>query len=70
MVPLTGNLALGVGALSYAGQFNVTVVADPGVCPDFEVFADGVRRTMEMVAGTGGSSQRTANPSFRPVSRR
>lgn len=43
VVPLTGNITLGVGALSYAGQFNITVVADPESCPDAEVFADGIR---------------------------
>jgi diacylglycerol O-acyltransferase / wax synthase len=43
VVPLTGNLTLGVGALSYAGQFNITAVADHDACPDVEVFADGVR---------------------------
>jgi WS/DGAT/MGAT family acyltransferase len=42
MVPLTGNVTLGVGALSYAGQFNITAVADFDACPDVEVFADGV----------------------------
>jgi diacylglycerol O-acyltransferase len=43
VVPLLGNLTLGVGALSYAGQFNITVVADGDACPDVDVFADGVR---------------------------
>jgi diacylglycerol O-acyltransferase len=55
VVPLTGNLTLGVGALSYAGQFNITAVADHDACPDVEVFADGVRDalrslTAELVA--------------------
>jgi WS/DGAT/MGAT family acyltransferase len=46
IVPLTGNIALGVGAMSYAGQFNMTVVADRDVCPDVEIFADGLRETL------------------------
>jgi hypothetical protein len=46
IVPLTGNLSIGVGALSYAGQFNFTAVADHDLCPDLEVFADGVRRSL------------------------
>jgi diacylglycerol O-acyltransferase / wax synthase len=47
MVPLTGNLTLGVGALSYAGQFNLTAVADRDTCPDVEVFAAGVRTALQ-----------------------
>jgi hypothetical protein len=27
-VPIMGNVPLGIGALSYAEQFNITVVAD------------------------------------------
>lgn len=45
-MPPMGNLTLVVAALSYAGQLNLTVVADREGCPDIEVFADGVRRTL------------------------
>src|SRR6266568_1140235 len=47
IVPLTANLSIGVGALSYARQFNLAVVAERDLCPDLEVFADGVRRSLE-----------------------
>ena len=47
LVPITANISIGVGALSYAGQFNVTVVADRELCPDLEVFVDGVRRSLD-----------------------
>jgi WS/DGAT/MGAT family acyltransferase len=47
IVPLTANISIGVGALSYARQFNLAVVADHDLCPDLEVFADGVRRSLE-----------------------
>ena len=47
IVPLTANISIGVGALSYARQFNLAVVADRDLCPDLEVFADGVRRSLE-----------------------
>jgi hypothetical protein len=46
IVPLTANITIGVGALSYAGQFNLTVVGDRDLCPDLEVFVDGVRRSL------------------------
>lgn len=50
LVPLLGNVTLGVGALSYAGRFNITVVADPQTCPDVEVFVRGARRSLDELA--------------------
>jgi diacylglycerol O-acyltransferase / wax synthase len=50
VVPIIGNVSLGVGALSYAGQFNITAVADREACPDIEGFAHGVRRSLETLA--------------------
>jgi len=46
IVPILGNLSIGVGALSYAGQFNITTVADRETCPDLEVFVEGARRSL------------------------
>jgi hypothetical protein len=39
VLPLIANVSLGVGALSYAGQLNITAVADRDACPDLDVFA-------------------------------
>ena len=47
IVPIMGNLTIGVGAMSYAGQFNVTVVADHDTCPDVETFVGGLRRSLD-----------------------
>jgi diacylglycerol O-acyltransferase / wax synthase len=47
VVPILGNVSIGVGALSYAGQFNVTAVADREICPDLEIFAEGMRRSLD-----------------------
>lgn len=47
LVPITANISIGVGALSYAGQFNLTVVADRDLCPDLELFVAGVQRSLE-----------------------
>jgi diacylglycerol O-acyltransferase / wax synthase len=47
VVPILGNLTLGVGVLSYAGQLNVTAAADRDTCPDLEVFAQGVRGALD-----------------------
>jgi diacylglycerol O-acyltransferase / wax synthase len=43
LVNLLGTESLGVGALSYAGQFNVMAVADADAYPDLEVFAESAR---------------------------
>jgi hypothetical protein len=47
IVPITANVSIGVGALSYAGQFNLTVVADRDLCPDLVVFVSGLCRSLE-----------------------
>jgi WS/DGAT/MGAT family acyltransferase len=38
MLPLIGNVTIGVGALSYAGQFNIGVVVDRDAVPDLDTF--------------------------------
>jgi diacylglycerol O-acyltransferase / wax synthase len=50
MMPPMGNLTLVVAALSYAGQLNLTAVADRDGCPEVEVFAHGVRRALDDLA--------------------
>lgn len=47
VVPLIGNIAVGIGALSYAGQFNITVVVDRDLCPDIAVLTAGIRNELE-----------------------
>jgi len=46
VVPLTGNVTLGIGVLSYAGQLNAAVVADPHAIPDLPVFLTGLQRAL------------------------
>jgi WS/DGAT/MGAT family acyltransferase len=50
MMPPMGNLTLVVAVLSYAGQLNLTAVADRVGCPDVEVFAQGVRSALDDLA--------------------
>jgi hypothetical protein len=52
VVPILGNVSIGVGALSYAGQFNVTAVADREICPDLEIFTEGMRRSLDALVGS------------------
>jgi diacylglycerol O-acyltransferase / wax synthase len=41
-----GNFTLVVAVFSYAGQLNLTAVADRDSCPDVEVFAQGVQSAL------------------------
>jgi diacylglycerol O-acyltransferase / wax synthase len=52
LVPITANISIGAGALSYAGQFNLTVVADRELCQDLDVFVEGVRRSLDALEAT------------------
>jgi WS/DGAT/MGAT family acyltransferase len=47
VVPIIGNVTLDVGVLSYAGQLNLTAMADQATCPDVEVFTHGVQRALD-----------------------
>jgi WS/DGAT/MGAT family acyltransferase len=42
ILPLMANVTLGVGAVSYAGQFNITAIADMDAYPDLDVFTSGL----------------------------
>ena len=45
-----GNVAVQVGALSYAGQLNIDIVADANLVPDLTVFANGMIEDLERLA--------------------
>jgi hypothetical protein len=49
LVNLVGNESLGVGALSYAGQFNIMVVGDADAYPDIHVFAASARDELRLL---------------------
>ena len=57
IVPILGNLTIGVGALSYDGQFTITVVADDGASADLDVFVEGVRRAIDELADVRSGSR-------------
>ena len=52
MVPILGNVSVGVGALSYAGQFTITAVADRELCPDLEVFVKGMGSSLDALVAS------------------
>jgi WS/DGAT/MGAT family acyltransferase len=50
VIPISVNLTLGIGALSYTDQLNITAVADRDACPDVNMFAAGVHNALEALA--------------------
>jgi WS/DGAT/MGAT family acyltransferase len=52
VLPLMANLSLGVGALSYAEQFNITAIADKHAYPDLDVFATSAQDELAALAAS------------------
>jgi hypothetical protein len=55
LVPLIGTVSLAVGAMSYAGQFNIMAVADRDAYPDIDIFATGVQDELCALAAAAGT---------------
>jgi WS/DGAT/MGAT family acyltransferase len=53
LVPLGGNLSVGVAALSYNGVFTIGVFVDPGACPDADVLTEGIGRCFAQLLDPG-----------------
>ncbi len=60
LLPLIANVPLGVGALSYAGQFSVMAVGDAGACPDVGVFAAGAEGELAALAAAVPAASRAS----------
>lgn len=63
LINLLGNVTLGVGAMSYAGRFDVLVVADADVHPDLDVFGRGAAEELRSLVASvmvAGSTDRLA----------
>jgi diacylglycerol O-acyltransferase len=58
VLPLISNVSLGVGALSYAEQFNITVVADQDAYPDLDVFTTSAQNELRALARSTAVSLR------------
>jgi WS/DGAT/MGAT family acyltransferase len=43
ILPLIGNVTLGVGVVTYAGTFGIAAAGDRATYPDLDAFAEGVR---------------------------
>ena len=60
LLPLIGNEPLAVGAMSYAGRFNLMAVGDRRLVPDLDVFAAAVRSEAERLGVAPPRAERTA----------
>jgi WS/DGAT/MGAT family acyltransferase len=56
MVPLAGNLTLGVAVLSYRNALTLGVTADTRTCPDAEVFVAGMEHAFAELGAQGTPS--------------
>jgi WS/DGAT/MGAT family acyltransferase len=62
LIPLVGSVSLGVGAMSYAGQFDITVVADADSYPDLDVFTNALEEGLPGPDRSLAGPTRTARP--------
>jgi WS/DGAT/MGAT family acyltransferase len=53
IVPLAGNLTLGVAVLSYNGALNLGVTADATACSDVDAFVSGIVRSFQQLGAAG-----------------
>jgi hypothetical protein len=60
VLPLIAKVSLAVGALSYAGEFNIMAVADRDICPDLDTFVTSARNELEALSATCASRSRLA----------
>ena len=49
VVQVAGNVPLSVAAVSYDGQLNIGIQSDPDGLPDLDVFADGLRQSLDQL---------------------
>jgi hypothetical protein len=49
VTPITGNVTVGFGVLSYAGTLVITVTADPRRCPDLPILLAGLQSELDLL---------------------
>jgi diacylglycerol O-acyltransferase / wax synthase len=62
VLPLLANVTIGVGALSYAGQLNITVVADRDAVPDLDTFTAAARSELLALCQPVSAGSRSSPP--------
>ena len=66
VLPLISTVSLGIGALSYAEQFNIMAVADQDACPDLDVFAASARDELRALAVAAQTFSGSFGPATAP----
>ncbi|HET7421398.1 MAG TPA: WS/DGAT domain-containing protein, partial [Candidatus Dormibacteraeota bacterium] len=67
LTQLIANVSIGIAAISYAGQFNLMVVADGDAYPDIDVFAKSCEKELDALALGAGATTPPAVESPRAV---
>jgi WS/DGAT/MGAT family acyltransferase len=62
IVPLAGNLSLGVAAFSYDGQLSIGILADRDRCPDVDVLARGIGTSFTELLAAAGKDTAESDP--------
>jgi len=62
VLPLIAKVTLGIGALSYAGQLNITVVADRDAVPDLNAFAAAARSELRALCEPVSAGSQSSPP--------
>jgi WS/DGAT/MGAT family acyltransferase len=60
VVPLDANMTVGVAVLSYDGTLTISLTADDLMCPDVDVFAAGIERSLAQL-GVAAAEPRRAS---------
>ena len=66
VVPLAGNLSVGIAAFSYGNQLSVGILADRDGCADIDVLASGIRRGFSAIVAAATATATATAPGARP----
>lgn len=67
LTQLMARVSIGIAAMSYAGQFNLMVVADGDAYPDLDVFAKSAEDELRALAVAAGVTSPPVDKSSRPL---
>jgi len=69
VVPLDADMTVGVAVLSYDGALAITLTADDVMCPDVDVFAAGIERSLAQL-GVAAAEPRPSTTGATPLAAR
>jgi diacylglycerol O-acyltransferase / wax synthase len=62
VVPLIGNVPLGIGAVSYAGTLDIGITADRAAVPDLDVLVEGMRAELRALCASAAAEPGAGEP--------